>query len=135
MPLSLQVDPKYLDGDIVLAERNVAETEALIALCTDARVDGALVPAGQENRGYWVDVFEREPLGSHLWLYENDPADLLLAPKVEDEAKRRLKPIIAEGRITRVATEELLDGQHLDLVTRLWFPDGSEALLGPVRVT
>jgi phage gp46-like protein len=135
VPLSLRIDPKYLDADLVALEEDVAATEAIIALCSDARVDEALLPAGKENRGHWADVFEREQLGSKCWLLEDQVVNVGVAERLDQYAREALRPILDEGRITTVETDEVIDGQHLDLITRLTFPSGAAMTLGPIRVS
>jgi uncharacterized phage protein gp47/JayE/phage gp46-like protein len=135
VPLSLRIDPKYLDADIVQLEDDVAATEAIFALCTDARVDEALLPAGKENRGHWADVFEREQSGSKCWLLEDQVVSVSVAERLDQYAREALAPIIDEGRLTAVETDEVIDGQHLDLVTRLTFPSGAQQTLSPIRAS
>lgn len=137
MPLSLRYDPKYLDADLVDAEDDGALTEAIYALGTDARVDDALVPPGKENRGCWSDVFERPraELGSKLWLLDDQLPTVDVAERLDQYAKEALRPILLEGRITALETEAIIDGAHLDLITRLTLPTGAVASLGPIRVS
>lgn len=148
--LSLRFDPVELDGDLAdVADDSGVETEALIALATDARVDPsdlddlllrdlgiAAPPTGRPNRGYWADAVlnDGEQTGSRLWLLEGAPvADVSIA-RVEELVAEALAPIVRAGRIASFDAGVSIDGQSIVVAPTLHLPDGSTRTVGPLRV-
>jgi phage gp46-like protein len=148
--LTLRFDPVELDGDLAdVADDSGVETEALIALATDARVDAAdLVdallsdlgivapPSGRPNRGYWADVVldDGEQTGSRLWLLEGATASEVSIARVEALVAETLEPIVRAGRITGFDAGVSVDGQNIIVAPTLRLPDGSTRTLGALRV-
>jgi phage gp46-like protein len=137
MGLSLRMDPLNLDGDLAdESDASGVETEALIALCTEARVDPSMLGKGRINRGYWADsvLQDGEQLGSSLWLLEDAASASDAAARAEQYVREALAPILASGRIVAVEAGVSITGQHIQVAPRLTLPDGSDRELGALQV-
>ncbi len=137
MGLSMRVDPVYLDGDLVdESDETGVETEALVALLSDARVDDGLLARGHPNRGYWVDsvLVDGEQLGSPLWLLEDALPSEETARQAGAYVEARLGYLVQEGRARAVAAPVAVTGTHVSVSPQLTLPDGSVRELGALRV-
>jgi phage gp46-like protein len=135
--LTLRFDPTELDGDLAdEADEAGVETEALIALGCDARVDASRLPSGVPNRGWWGDFVtpDGEQIGSSLWLAEKQPASDAAIATVEGLVAEALAPIVAAKRATGFAANVRRDGQHIEVAPALTLADGTSAVLGALRV-
>lgn len=138
MGLSLRVDPIFLDGDLVDESDDTGlQTEALVALLSDARVDDNVLGAGRVNRGYWADsvTADGEQVGSSLWLLEDVTPSEQAAALASEYVEAALQPLVRDGRVARIepGVPETV-GQHLSVSPRLVLPDGSVVELGGLRV-
>lgn len=136
--LALRFDPEQLDGDLVDGPdpSGGAETEALMQLAIDRRVDALELPAGKDNRGWWVDAFfpDRPPTGSRLWLLEDAPATEETVARSEVFAREALEQLVADGRLTEVTPAGSLDASHVTVAGALVLPSGAVVRLGPLPV-
>lgn len=147
--LTLRFDPVELDGDLSdVADDSGVETEAIIALGTDRRVDpsdlvdaflgaiGIAQPGGRPNRGYWADAVldDGDPMGSRLWLLEGAPVATVTTARVEELVAEALDPIVRAGRLTGFDAGVEMVADSIVIKPALRLPDGSERKLGPLRV-
>lgn len=134
--LCLRMSAEFLDGDLADEPDSGVETEVLIALCTDARVDAAQLPKGRPNRGWWADALEPElePYGSAGWLLEGATPTPDNAALLSEYAAEAVAPIIRAGRLLRFEAHPDQAGVHLTLSPVLTLPEGAERRLGLLRV-
>lgn len=136
--LTLRFSPTELDGDLAdETDASSVETEALIAIGTDRRVDASQLPDGVPNRGWWADSVwpnDGEQIGSALWLLEGAQADDASVARAEELLAEALSPMQAAGRIASFQSLLERTGQYLDIAPVLVLPDGSTASFGALRV-
>ena len=135
--LTLRFDSVELDGDLAdESDDSGVETEALIALATDARVDASELPDGVPNRGWWADFVDPdgEQIGSSLWLAEKEPASDAAAARAEPLVAAALQPLVDAGRATSFTANVARTGQQLTIAPRIELPDGASVALGALRV-
>jgi phage gp46-like protein len=135
--LALRPDPATFEGDLADAvDLFGLETEALIALWTDARVDPSELPEGVPNRGYWGDslIAARSSTGSRLWLLETAVADDSAARRAEAYALEALEHLTRERRARSIRPEATVEGDAIYLRVRITALTGAELELGPARI-
>jgi phage gp46-like protein len=126
-----------LDADLADAEDvHGIETEALIALASDARVADNELPAGVPNRGWWADRFDPsgEQTGSRLWLLESVVATPDNARRAEDYALEALAYLVRSGRARAIRPLGEVVGERLLLRVSIVLRSGQVAQLDPLRV-
>jgi len=98
-PIDDPVNPGGLRASQALA------TAILICLMTDARADATELRAGDVNRGWPGDSFDRdfdEPaLGSKLWLLRRRALTGEIETLAEDYTRAALQPLIDQGAVAR----------------------------------
>lgn len=126
--LALRYEPDVLEADVA-EDSDDADlvTEILIALLSDARADERELPEGVDNRGWWDDALEGEPLGSLLWLLEHAAATDENARRAERYAEAALSYLKRDKRASTIKAAAEVDGARILLSVRV---DGSELARG-----
>lgn len=112
-----EADLAYSGGSLVDDGFDL-ETAVLVSLLCDAPApDGYVLPEGTPRRGWWADAYDQEdaaPLGSLLWLCEDQPCTEATASKARDYAKEALSWLVRDGHVrdayglTEVGDEAIL---------------------------
>ena len=130
-----QVAAAAADGPGGLVARNPLLTGVILCLFTDCRVEGYEIDAGRagDERGWAGDGFDvdeaagEQALGSKLWLLRRMDLNDQTALWAQAEAKRALKPIIAQGAAVKVTAQATPDyvNDRMRLAIGLYARDGS----------
>lgn len=116
-------------GDL-RSEQGLA-TQVLICLMTDARVEVSELPAGEANRGWVGDGFDRAEgetaLGSRLWLLRHRAIYDGIETDVEDYVREALQTLVDQAVITSIDVVVTADrpGNRVDYEVSLYGRTGA----------
>ena len=77
-------------------------TAIVISLFTDARAEASEVPADNQNRGYWGDLFLAESMGSKLWTLQREKLTQPTLNRSRDYIQQAVQWLIDNGDLLAV---------------------------------
>lgn len=135
---SLRYDPSQVAVDLAPpAGEDDVESEATLAILSDARVDPSEVPPGTPLRGYWADTLDPtgQQVGSRLWLLEQAEATPANAKRAEQYIREALKYLLDQKRLRAITTYSEIVDDRIQVGVELVKRNGQSIPLGPFEVT
>lgn len=136
--LALRYDASEAAVDLVdAADHEGIESELVVAILSDARVDPSEVPPGTPLRGYWADSFDPsgEQLGSRLWLLEQAAATPANARRAEQYLRDATAYLLRDKRARAIDVAAELEGERIVASVTVTLRSGRLLSLGPFEVT
>lgn len=110
------------DGDILTAD--ALDAALLVSLFSDRRATPDQAPLARQRRG-WVGDLEtpEDPIGSHLWLLDQERITATTAAQAADFAERALQWLVEDGIALGVSADATVEATRVALDVTLERPN------------
>lgn len=110
MDLSLNFYEEKIDSNEL---EEGLRTAIILSLFIDQRVESDELEPGQENRGWWGDLFEDIPFGSKLWLLEREKVTNEVLIRYEQYVREALQWLIDDSIADSLSVNATFSGQNI----------------------